>query len=123
MTEPGAFGSHVLIVGDPRRAELIATELLDDARLVCDARGLPGWAGAFGGKRVGVQAHGVGGPSAALVVEELERELDTRRRHAGPLRRRRDLDRLQHALPEPLRQPKRVPVAQLLLRVRRAGVG
>ena len=71
ITEPGAFGEHVLVVGDPRRAELLASEVLEDARLVCDARGLPGWAGTFEGRRVGLQAHGVGGPSAALVVEEL----------------------------------------------------
>ena len=71
LTEPGAFGTHVLIVGDPGRAALIATELLDDARLLCDARGLPGYVGTFGGRPVGVQAHGIGGPSAALVVEEL----------------------------------------------------
>lgn len=71
MTEPGAFGAHALIVGDPRRAELIAAEVLEGAERVTDARGLPGFAGTFGGRRVGLQAHGVGGPSAALVVEEL----------------------------------------------------
>ena len=78
LTEPGAFGTHVLIVGDPGRAALIATELLDDARLLCDARGLPGYVGTFGGRPVGVQTHGIGGPSAALVVEELVQVVVTR---------------------------------------------
>lgn len=71
LTAPGAFGAHALIVGDPQRAELIAAELLEDAERITDARGLPGFAGTYGGRRVGVQAHGIGGPSAALVVEEL----------------------------------------------------
>ena len=71
--EPGAYGEHVLAVGDPARAELLAAELLEGAERVSDARGLPGFAGSFGGRRVGIQAHGVGGPSAAIVVEELVR--------------------------------------------------
>lgn len=71
VSEPGALGTHVLIVGDPGRAELIAGEVLDGAERVSGARGLPGFAGTFGGKPVGVQAHGIGGPSAAVVVEEL----------------------------------------------------
>lgn len=73
MTEPGAFGRHALVVGDPDRAELIATELLADVERTSDRRGLPGFAGTWDGKRVGIQAHGVGGASAVLVFEELIR--------------------------------------------------
>ena len=71
LSEPGAFGTHVLIVGDPKRVELLATEVLEDAQLVGDARGMVGYVGTFNGKRVGIQTHGIGGASAALVVEEL----------------------------------------------------
>ncbi|MEI7439479.1 MAG: purine-nucleoside phosphorylase, partial [Thermoleophilia bacterium] len=70
-TSTGAYGEHALLVGDPARAELIATELLDGAELVTDARGLNGYAGQFNGRSVGVQTTGTGGPSAAIVIEEL----------------------------------------------------
>lgn len=73
MTEPGAFGRHALVVGDPDRAELLAAELLQDVERTSDHRGLPGFAGTYDGKRVGIQAHGVGGASAVLVFEELIR--------------------------------------------------
>ena len=46
-TRIGAYGEHALLVGDPARAELIATELLEGAELVTDARGLNGYAGRF----------------------------------------------------------------------------
>jgi purine-nucleoside phosphorylase len=71
QADPGAYGAHALLVGDPARAELIAAELLDDARRVTEGRGLVGFAGAFGGVPVGVQTTGMGGPSAAIVIEEL----------------------------------------------------
>ena len=70
-TRIGAYGEHALLVGDPARAELIATELLEGAELVTDARGLNGYAGRFNGLTVGVQTTGMGGPSAAIVIEEL----------------------------------------------------
>ena len=67
----GAYGEHALLVGDPARAELIATELFEGAELVTDARGLNGYAGRFNGLTVGIQTTGMGGPSAAIVIEEL----------------------------------------------------
>jgi purine-nucleoside phosphorylase len=69
--KPGAYGEHVLLVGDPARADLIAYEVLDAAEKVTDTRGLNGYVGEFDGRRVGVQTTGMGGPSAAIVVEEL----------------------------------------------------
>ncbi len=68
---PGSFGEHVLLVGDPVRAELIAGELLDGAERLTEARGLLGFVGTFDGRRVGVQTTGMGGPSTAIVIEEL----------------------------------------------------
>ncbi len=71
VTSTGSYGEHALLVGDPARAELIAHELLDEARLVTDARGLRGYVGSFDGRTVGIQTTGMGGPSAAIVIEEL----------------------------------------------------
>jgi len=71
LTTADAYGEHALLVGDPARADLIASELLEDAALLTDARGLRGYAGTFKGRRVGVQTTGMGGPSAAIVIEEL----------------------------------------------------
>lgn len=69
--ESGAYGEHVLLVGDPARADLIAYEVLDSAERITELRGLHGYVGTFDGKRVGVQTTGMGGPSAAIVMEEL----------------------------------------------------
>jgi DeoD family purine-nucleoside phosphorylase len=67
----GSFGEHTLLVGDPARAALIADELLDGAQRLTDARGLLGFVGTFNGTKVGVQTTGMGGPSVAIVIEEL----------------------------------------------------
>lgn len=60
-----------MAVGDPGRAELIAKELLTDARAVNLHRGYNTYTGFFEGARVTVATHGIGGPSAAIAVEEL----------------------------------------------------
>lgn len=60
----------VIGVGDPARARLFAT-LMEDARLVNENR-YPVYTGRVGGKRVSVVAHGIGGPSAAIALEELK---------------------------------------------------
>lgn len=63
---------RVLLPGDPHRALAIATELLTDTRILNQRRGLWGYTGtAPDGEPVTVQATGMGGPSAAIVVEEL----------------------------------------------------
>ncbi len=68
--EPGDVAPRVVVVGDPGRARLIAS-LLEDARLVNEHRGLLVYTGLWRGERVSVAVHGIGGPSAALVFEEL----------------------------------------------------
>ncbi|MEZ0319720.1 MAG: nucleoside phosphorylase [Pyrobaculum sp.] len=60
----------VVGVGDPGRARLFAS-LLEDARLVNENR-FPVYTGRVGHKRVSVVAHGIGGPSAAIALEELK---------------------------------------------------
>ncbi len=63
--------SRVIVVGDPARATLIAEELLDESLLVNDNRGLLVYTGKWKGKPVTIATHGMGGPSAAIVLEEL----------------------------------------------------
>lgn len=64
---------RVLLPGDPGRAMAMAQTLLADGRLMFNHnRGLWGYSGtAVDGKPLTIQATGVGGPSAAIVLEEL----------------------------------------------------
>ena len=69
--EPGDYAPAVLCPGDPRRAEHIARTFLADARQVNGERGMLGFTGTFDGRPLSVQSTGMGGPSAAIVFEEL----------------------------------------------------
>jgi purine-nucleoside phosphorylase len=69
--EPGDYAPAVLLPGDPRRAQRIAEEFMDDAVAVNEERGLLGFTGTFEGRPVSVQSTGMGCPSAAIVIEEL----------------------------------------------------
>ena len=69
--EPGDFAESVLLPGDPLRAEYIAENFFDDARLVTRERGMLGYTGTYKGKPVSVQTTGMGCPSASIVTEEL----------------------------------------------------
>jgi DeoD family purine-nucleoside phosphorylase len=69
--QTGDYAEACLLPGDPNRARLIAERFLDDTVEVNAERGLLGYTGTADGKRVSVQATGVGGPSAAIVLEEL----------------------------------------------------
>jgi DeoD family purine-nucleoside phosphorylase len=63
---------RVLLPGDPQRALSVAQALLDSPRMMNARRGLWGYTGtAPDGLPVTVQSTGMGGPSAAIVVEEL----------------------------------------------------
>jgi len=61
-----------ILVGDPGRALLLAQELLEQPKMSNHARGLWGYSGrtASGGELT-IQATGMGGPSAAIVVADL----------------------------------------------------
>jgi DeoD family purine-nucleoside phosphorylase len=66
------LAERVLLPGDPGRALLIATALLEAPRMFNHHRGLWGYTGQAGdGEPLTVQATGMGGPSAAIVTEEL----------------------------------------------------
>ncbi len=67
------LAERVLLPGDPGRALAVAQALLDPApRMFNHARGLWGYTGtASDGEPLTVQSTGMGGPSAAIVCEEL----------------------------------------------------
>ncbi|MDQ3644595.1 MAG: purine-nucleoside phosphorylase [Actinomycetota bacterium] len=80
MTEPGPIhlrpaaelAERVLLPGDPHRALAVAQAILDAPKMFNHTRGLWGYTGtAPDGGLLTVQATGMGGPSAAIVVEEL----------------------------------------------------
>jgi uridine phosphorylase len=66
------LAERVLLPGDPHRALTVAQALLDAPRMFNHTRGLWGYTGAApDGAPLTVQATGMGGPSAAIVCEEL----------------------------------------------------
>ncbi|HEV3123732.1 MAG TPA: nucleoside phosphorylase [Candidatus Dormibacteraeota bacterium] len=67
---PGDVGEYVLLPGDPGRCQRIA-ERLDGARHVATNREYTTWTGTLRGTVVSVASTGIGGPSAAIAVEEL----------------------------------------------------
>ncbi|MBR0463318.1 MAG: purine-nucleoside phosphorylase [Clostridia bacterium] len=67
----GDFAPTVLMPGDPLRSKFIAETFLEDARLVNDVRGVQGYTGYYGGKRVSVMASGMGMPSIGIYSYEL----------------------------------------------------
>lgn len=69
--EKGDFAETVLMPGDPYRAEFIAKNFLDGARLVNDVRAVRGYTGTYKGKPVSVMASGMGIPSIGIYSYEL----------------------------------------------------
>jgi purine-nucleoside phosphorylase len=68
-----------VLVGDPGRALMLAQTLLEEPKMSNHARGLWGYSGrTAAGRELSVQATGIGGPSAALVLADLA-ELGVRR--------------------------------------------
>lgn len=67
---PGDIGKYVLLPGDPFRTDAIA-EYFDDPVLVAHNREHKTWTGTINGENVSVTSTGMGGPSAAIAIEEL----------------------------------------------------
>ena len=66
------IAERVLLPGDPQRALAVAQALLETPRMLNARRGLWGYTGtAPDGETITIQSTGMGGPSAAIVVEEL----------------------------------------------------
>ena len=61
----------VFLPGDPNRARWIAENILENAVCTTDYRQMLGFTGTYEGMPVSVQTTGMGGPSAAIVCEEL----------------------------------------------------
>ena len=66
------LAERVMLPGDPGRALRLAQELLESPRMFNHNRGLWGYTGtARDGRRLTIQATGIGGPSTAIVASEL----------------------------------------------------
>lgn len=66
----GEVGRYVILPGDPKRCEKIAAHL-DAPRLIADHREYVTYTGTLDGIPVSVCSTGIGGPSAAIALEEL----------------------------------------------------
>ena len=67
---PGEVGRYVILPGDPGRCEKIAA-YFDDAKLIAQNREYTTYTGTLLGEKVSVCSTGIGGPSAAIAMEEL----------------------------------------------------
>ncbi|NFI55749.1 uridine phosphorylase [Clostridium botulinum] len=66
----GEVGKYVILPGDPKRCAKIAA-YFDNAELVADKREYVTYTGYLDGVKVSVTSTGIGGPSAAIALEEL----------------------------------------------------
>ncbi|MGM9522760.1 MAG: uridine phosphorylase [Oscillospiraceae bacterium] len=66
----GDVGRYCILPGDPGRCSLIAA-YLDGAELISKNREFTTYTGVLDGERVSVVSTGIGGPSAAIAIEEL----------------------------------------------------
>ncbi len=66
----GDVGEYVILPGDPKRCEKIA-QYFDHPQLIADHREYVTYTGYLNGEKVSVTSTGIGGPSAAIAMEEL----------------------------------------------------
>lgn len=66
----GDVGKYVILPGDPKRCQKIA-QYFDNPQLVADRREFVTYTGYLDGEKVSVTSTGIGGPSAAIALEEL----------------------------------------------------
>ena len=64
------IGKYVILPGDPKRCEKIAA-YFDNPEKVGDRREFVTYTGFLNGEKVSVTSTGIGGPSAAIALEEL----------------------------------------------------
>lgn len=67
----GDIASTVLMPGDPLRAKFIAETFLQNIVCYNEVRGMYGYTGFYKGKRISVQASGMGVPSISIYAHEL----------------------------------------------------
>ncbi|MCQ4344593.1 MAG: purine-nucleoside phosphorylase [Sulfolobaceae archaeon] len=70
LAKKGDVAERVVVAGDPGRVKLLS-RLLKDPVLVNENRGFLVYTGYYNGVRVSIATHGIGGPSMAIVLEEL----------------------------------------------------
>lgn len=66
----GDVGKYVILPGDPKRCEKIAAHF-EKPKLIADQREFVTYTGFVDGEKVSVTSTGIGGPSAAIAMEEL----------------------------------------------------
>ena len=69
--KPGQIAPIVLMPGDPLRAKHFAETMLEDVICFNEVRGMLGFTGRYGGKRVSVMGSGMGIPTLSIYVNEL----------------------------------------------------
>ena len=67
----GDIAKTVIMAGDPVRVKYIAENFLKNPVLYNNVRGILGYTGTYKGKKVSVQAHGMGIPSIGIYTWEL----------------------------------------------------
>jgi len=75
----GQIAQTILLPGDPLRARHFAETLLEDAECFNEVRGMLGYTGSYGGKRVSVMGSGMGMPSFSIYMHELVTEYNVKR--------------------------------------------
>ena len=76
--EQGQIAPTVLLPGDPLRARHFAETLLEDAFCYNEVRGMLGYTGRYGDKRVSIMGSGMGMPTLSIYVNELVTEYDVK---------------------------------------------
>jgi purine-nucleoside phosphorylase len=72
--QPGQIAHTILLPGDPLRARHIAETMLQDVLCFNQVRGMLGYTGHYGSKRVSVMGTGMGMPTLSIYVNELVAE-------------------------------------------------
>ena len=72
--EQGQIAPTVLLPGDPLRARYFAETMLEDVICYNEVRGMLGFTGRYGDKRVSVMGTGMGIPTLSIYVNELVTE-------------------------------------------------
>lgn len=72
--EQGQIASTVLLPGDPMRAKHFADTMLKDSVCFNQVRGMLGFTGTYGGKRISVMGSGMGIPTLLIYVNEMIHE-------------------------------------------------
>jgi 5'-methylthioadenosine phosphorylase len=70
LAKPEDIAEKVIIAGDPARIKQVS-KMLHDSVLVNSNRGLLTFTGYYEDTRITIATHGIGAPSAAIVIEEL----------------------------------------------------